>query len=117
MVAAEVRSANRSPWGLLDAVLHVAAGAIDVLIEPASFGLGRPERSHDEARVRALRQVLGLGDDPAAAAPAVQRGPAELGEAAGGLAGGCALGGRGGQLVRDRRDQAVVAGEPEDIVD
>ena len=61
--------------------------------------------------------MLGLGDDPARPAPAVQRAPGEVGKAAGGAALGQALGRGGGEIFGDRADQALVAGEPEDVVD
>jgi hypothetical protein len=79
MVAAEVRPANRSsclplrgdlrwpPLGarqVLDPVLDLAAGAVDLLVEGPGVDLGGAERGHDEARVRALGQVLaGRGID------------------------------------------------------
>jgi len=61
--------------------------------------------------------VLSLGDDPARPAPAVQRAPGEVGKAARRTPVGEAFGLSGGQLVGDGADQAVVAGEPEQIID
>ena len=55
-------------------------------------------------------------DDPALPAPAVQRAPGEVGEAADGTALRQALGLGHGQLVGDGADQALVAGEAEEIV-
>ena len=57
--------------------------------------------------------MLGLGDDPACAAPAVECAPGEVSEAAGGLALGQALGLGLGERFADRADQALVAGEAE----
>ena len=45
-------------------VLDLTTRAVDLLIEDPGVDLGGAERGHDEARVRALGQVLGLGDDP-----------------------------------------------------
>ena len=56
---------------LLDPVLHVAAGAVQVLVQLAR-GPGRGVQfGHDEARVGALREMLGLADDPARPRPVV----------------------------------------------
>src|ERR671913_148348 len=49
---------------LLDAVLHVASGAIDLLIKVSGPDLPWLERGHDEARVRfdhGLRRAGGAG--------------------------------------------------------
>jgi hypothetical protein len=63
-------------------VLDLAAGAVDVLVEgPGGDRAGR-QGGHDEARVAPLGQMLGLGDDPALPAPAVQRLAAGLGNGA-----------------------------------
>ena len=102
---------------LLDPVLDLAAGAVDLLVEGLAVDLGGGERGHDEARVRALGQVLGLGYDPPFAAPAVERGVGEVVEPAGRLA-GCAMLGLGlGERPGDRGHQAGVAGEAEEVVD
>ena len=42
---------------LLDAVLHLAAGAVDVLVEAAGVDLGGPQRGDDEARVGRARSI------------------------------------------------------------
>jgi hypothetical protein len=60
--------------------------------------------------------MLGLGDDAAMAAPAVQRTPGEVGEATRGTALGQALQLGRGQVVGDRADQSVVAGKAEHVV-
>ncbi len=132
MVAADVRSANRSigrgvgdrgpnpvPAAklLLDPVLDLAAGAVEVLVEAAGVDRGGGERGHDEAWVRSLGQVLGLGDDAARSAPAVERAPDKVGEVAGGAALRQALQLGCGQIVGDLADQALVARQPEDVVD
>jgi hypothetical protein len=61
--------------------------------------------------------VLGLGDHPALSAPAVQRAPGEVGEAADGTALGQTLQLGRGQVVGDGADQALVARQAEDIID
>ena len=66
MVAGAVRSANGSSWHSLMAVLHLATGAREVLIEALCRpGLGI-ERGNGEARVGLALCPLGLGHDPAA---------------------------------------------------
>ena len=85
MVAVEVRSANRSPWHSLNPVLHVAAGAVDLLIEKTAVGLGLAQRGHDEPRIRLALGPFRLADHPAPARPAVERRIAEVLAAAGGL--------------------------------
>jgi hypothetical protein len=61
--------------------------------------------------------MLGLGDDPARAAPTAQRAPGEVGEAAGGTPLRQALQLGPSQVVGDGANQALVAREAEDIVD
>ena len=102
---------------LLDAVLDLAAGAVEIFVEGPSVDLGGAERGHDEARVRTLGQVLGLGDNPPIAAPAIERAPSEVSEATRGSALGRARDLSLGELFADRADQAFVAGEAEQIVD
>src|SRR3954447_14987855 len=99
----------------LDAVLHLAAGAIELLVEVASLVLLAAQRGDDEARVGlarpppCYRDTLGLGDDATLAAPAVARLPGEVPEAAGRLAGLLAELGRGGELGFDLLNQPGVA--------
>src|SRR5690606_22434572 len=67
-----------------DAVLHLAACAVEVLVEAA----GRPgldgERGDDEARVGLALCPLSLGHDPPPTAPALAGGPHEVPEPAAG---------------------------------
>jgi hypothetical protein len=58
---------------LLDAVLQVAARAIDVFVQLAAVVSVDRSRRHDEARVVALARVLGTGDHSARSAPRVVR--------------------------------------------
>ena len=60
--------------------------------------------------------MLGLGHDTPRAAPAVQRAPSEIGEAAGGTAKGQALVRCGCEVVGDGADEALVAREFEDAL-
>ena len=61
--------------------------------------------------------MLGLGDDAALTAPAVERGVGEVVELPGGLAGRGVLGRGGGERFVDLGEQAGVAGEAEEVVD
>ena len=76
---------------LLDAVLHLAAGAVDAARRacgrPLAAALSEVTTKRGLAPCAAARHPLGLGDDAPAAAPAVARRPAEVGEAAGRPAG------------------------------
>jgi rsbT co-antagonist protein RsbR len=54
---------------LLDAVLHLAARAVELLVERLGGPLRRREGGDDEARVLLIGDVLGLADDPALARP------------------------------------------------
>lgn len=61
--------------------------------------------------------MLGLGDHAPLTAPAVERAPGEVGETARRAALGQALGLGQRELTSDDPDQALVAGEPEDVID
>src|SRR5687767_710206 len=50
---------------LLDAVLDLTAGAVDVLVKCAGVDRAGRQRGDDEARVGAFGQMLGLGHDAA----------------------------------------------------
>src|SRR6202051_3716510 len=58
---------------LADAVLSLAARAVEVLVEGARVKAAALERSDDKARIGALLIVLGFADDAPLAAPAVER--------------------------------------------
>src|SRR5271169_5819762 len=73
---------------LFDAVFHVAAGAVDLLVERLRRGVLTTQRGDDNARVGGARGPLGLGNDAALAAPAVARRPGEFLEPARRLAAG-----------------------------
>src|SRR5208283_3966198 len=96
----------------LDAVLHVAAGAVDVLVEFSRAGLCALERGDDEARIGLVLCPLRLGDDAAPAAPAVERAPLEVLEAARRLPALVSRRLGRAKLVLDQGDQARVAGQP-----
>jgi hypothetical protein len=102
---------------LPDPVLDVAAGAVDVLVQGTGVDGPGGERGHDQARVCSLGQVLGFRHDAARPAPAVERAPEEVGEAAGRTAAIQALGLGRGQIVGDGADQALVTRQPEDVID
>src|SRR6185437_8472065 len=69
----------------LDPVLHVAAGAVELLVEVFGLALSALERGDDEARIGPILGDLGLADDPALAAPAAARPIPELPEVPRGL--------------------------------
>jgi hypothetical protein len=96
---------------LFNAVFHVAPGAVDPLVEISSLAFGLPERSYDEARIVSATGMLGFGDDPATAAPAVERRSHEVFEVASGAAGAPALAGRIGKFGLDRASQPLVPGQ------
>ena len=60
---------------LLDAVLHIAALAIQVLVEAPGVVRAGGERGDDKARTGLVMDPFRLADDAAFAAPAVARGP------------------------------------------
>src|ERR1700685_3483750 len=67
---------------LANAVLSLAAGAVEILIESTRVigDAGALERGDDEARIGAVRCVLGLADNTPGAAPAVDRAIREVAE-------------------------------------
>ena len=72
IVAAEVQAVGEQvELALLDAVFHVAAGAVDLLVQALWLGILAAERGDDEARVGRTCRPFGLGNDPTLAAPAV----------------------------------------------
>jgi hypothetical protein len=67
---------------LANAVLGLAAGAVEILIESTRVvgDAGALERGDDEARIGAVRCVLSLADDAASSVPAVDRALPEVAE-------------------------------------
>jgi hypothetical protein len=67
---------------LANAVLGLAAGAVEILIERTRVigDASALERGDDEARIGAVRCVLGLADNAPGAAPAVDRAIPEVAE-------------------------------------
>src|SRR3954463_10248839 len=123
MVAAEVRSAKRSPWHSLmrfsisDAVLHLAPGTVEVLIERPRGPLVGLERGHQKAWVRLASDPFRLGDHPSAARPRLLRGPQKVPEHARRSAGRLS---HGPGLLEGGSDAGLkpsVAGQTEDKVD
>jgi hypothetical protein len=105
---------RESPWQVF---LHLAPGAVDILVEMTRVAVGGGERGDDEARVCLALGPLGLGDDAALSAPALARRPGEVLEAAGGLVGLLALRLRRGEFGRNRLDEAPVLRQPEEVID
>jgi len=100
----------------LDAVLHVAARAVGLLVEVPRACLAALERGDDEARIGLAAGHLGLADDPAFPAPRAERGVAEVLEAARRLASADTFDRRADQLRGDRLFQPVIAGQAEHVV-
>ncbi len=101
----------------LDAVFHVAAGAVDLLVQALWLGILAAERGDDKARVGRTCRPFGLGNDAALAAPAVTRRPGELGEPARRLAGGFALLLGRAQFAGNLGDQPLVLGQAKEKLD
>src|SRR5206468_12553551 len=95
---------------------HLATPTVDPLIQPPGVDLGGCQRSDDEARIGFALGPLGLADDAADAAPTVQGGPAEVLEAAGGLAGSFRRGLRGRPAGRELGCQARIARPAEGLI-
>src|SRR5262249_62305049 len=70
-----------------DPIFHVAAGTIHIFVQVLRPTLGSLERGDDKARIGLPGGELRLGHDPSLAAPAVERSPPEILEAARRLAG------------------------------
>src|SRR4249919_1661815 len=102
---------------LLDAVLHLAACAIDLLVEMPGLARVAPKRGDDEARIGLTLGPLGLCDNPTVAAPASTRPPHEGLEAALRPAGALAPGGRKRELGCNLADQPLIACQSEQEVD
>jgi len=100
---------------LLDAILHFAAGAVDLLIEMAAVADG--QRRDDEARVFFAPGPLGLGNDAPLAAPALEGRPGEVPEPARRLAGLLALLLRFAKLGCNHALQAGIPRQAKDVVD
>ena len=102
---------------LLDAVIHVAAGAVRFRVEGARADLLRGQGGGDEARVRPLREVLGFTHHWALGTRALKGSVVESAEHPAGRAGA-----KAGEMGRDPRgeariEQASVLGEPEEELD
>src|SRR4051794_6357622 len=116
MVAAEVRSANRSPCVSLMRFSISPLGSRPPRRDAARH-LSWLQRGHDEARVGLALGPFRLGDHAPRSAPALPGRPAQVLEAPRRLAhpSGLLLG--LDQLDRDLLDEAIIAGEPEHVVD
>ena len=67
--AALVRPANRSVLAFLDTVLHLAARAVDVLVELAGIAIRPMQRGDEEARVGLILASIRPWRSPCAASP------------------------------------------------
>ena len=75
------------------------------------------QRGDDEARVGLTARPFSLADHAALTAPAVQRTPSEVPEAACGGSGGGRLPLGGRELARNLGDQTIVPRQPEHVID
>src|SRR5258708_40100131 len=116
MVAARGAVGIQIELAFLDAVFHIAAGAIDVLVEVARRRLGTLQRGDDEARIGLALGPLGLGDDATPAAPTVDRAPLEVLEAARRLAALLGRCPRSDELRLDHGGPALGARQREHII-
>ena len=98
---------------LLDPVLHVAAGAVDLFVKIAGLAFGTRERGDDEARIGLVFCPFRLRHDPALATPAAPRRPPEVLEAPRRLAGTPALRRSPLKLGLDFGDEPIVLRQPE----
>src|SRR5256712_11965963 len=101
---------------LLDPFPNLAAGAVDFLEKILGLALVPPQRGDHEARIGFPLRPLGLGDDPAPAAPGPARRPHEGLEAALRPAAAPPLGGAEFQLARNLGDQPLLAAQPQQEV-
>ena len=101
---------------LLDAVLHFTASAVYFLVKVPRLGIAARQRGHDKARIGVALRHLGLGNDTSLPAPAGEGLVAQFPEAPGRLARLAAFRASLGQLLADPADQAVVAGQAEQII-
>src|SRR5262245_16669867 len=100
----------------LDAVLHVATGAVELLVEEAGRCVALLERGNDEARVRLAARPLGFGDHAALSPPAVKRRPGKVLEAARRRLAFSRLGTRLDQLSFDAGDEPRIARKAEHVI-
>jgi len=112
---------GREPVGeqghlLLDAVFHLAAGAVELLVEILWAPLFGRERGNHEARVLPLVEILGFGHDAARSRPALFRLVLELGEDTGRLAAALMHPLRLMHLGAGDALQALIAGQAEGVI-
>src|SRR5262249_3612049 len=101
---------------LLDAIFHVTARAVDFFVKILRLAFGSLQRGDDEARIGLPSGELRLAHDTPLAAPAVERGPSKILEAARRLAGPPALRLRPRHLARDLCNQTRILGQSEEKV-
>ena len=102
---------------LLDAVFHLTAGTVDLLIEGLSRVVFSRQGGDDEAGVGAAGQDLGFGDHAALSGPAFVGAIREVSEESDGLLLLVEEGLGLSQLGGDGVLEAAVAGQAEEIVD
>src|SRR4029453_16587091 len=97
----------------LDAVLHLAAGTVDVLVQVPRRSLAAFQRGGNKARIGLALRPLRLADHTASTAPALAGAPIEIFEAARRPTAPF----RRSLCHSKLADQTDVAGEPKNIVD
>jgi hypothetical protein len=95
----------------LDAVFHLAVGAVDHLVEILAVALFFLQRGDDEARVGFIAGPLRLADHAPLTAPTIKRTPAEIQKDAGWSAAGFAHFARNREFIGNLRLQPSV-GQP-----
>src|SRR6201998_4901546 len=98
---------------LLDAILHLTAGAVELLVEVAGIVFLAPQRGYNNPGMGFSRVPFRLAPDPPFPAPAVAGLPGEILEAAGRFFGPLALLLRSGQFRLDLADEPAVLGQSE----
>ena len=101
----------------LDAVFHLAAGAIEIFVEAAGVDLFPAQAGHHETRIGTVGQVLGLAHNPPRSAPGGLCLVGEIPEQPSRLAGGSAQPRCLPGLGRQHRLQARVGRQAEQVSD
>src|SRR5580693_6397416 len=101
----------------LDAVFHLAAGAVELFVKVAGLVLLAGQRGDDKARIGFAASPFRLGDDPPFAAPALARLPDEVTEAPRRFASALAVLLRRGEFGLDLSDEPTVLGQAKQEID
>src|ERR1700746_2731762 len=102
---------------LLEAILHLTAGAVELLVEVAGIVFLAPQRGDNKPGIGFACGPFRLAHDPPFPAPAVTGSPGETIEAACRFCGPLALLLRGGKFRLDLADEPAVLGQAEQEID